>query len=352
MVEFFAGSMGSIVSDGLPIISVVIPMRNEENHISQCLQSIVSQDYPKELMEVLVVDGMSEDSSREIVADFARRYPHVKLLRNPDRVTTIGLNRGILESKGQVIARVDAHCTIDHDYISSCVKALKKSGAENVGGLMRPAGKTFMEEAISFAMSCPFGVGCGKFHYCEMEMFVDTVYLGAYKREVFEKIGLFDEEAHYSEDDELNYRLIKSGGKVFLTPTIRSKYQPRSSLRALWRQYYNYGCGKARTIKKHGKPASWRHLAPVTFMCSVAGSLMLVAVNPLFAWLSFGMLGSYLLLASLFSARISIIKGWRYFPVLPIVFATLHLSYGTGFLKGILGGHSLDGIRERTGPGK
>ena len=321
--------------DNLSTVTVIIPMRNEEKYIVRCLQSIVDQDYPRDLMEVLVVDGMSEDSSREIVAGLARRYPFVKLLNNNRQVTASGMNVGINESKGQIIIRVDAHCSIKLDYIHCCVNTLQQTAAENVGGLMRPVGTTFLEKAIALAMSCPFGVGGGKFHYCEKEMFVDTVYLGAYRREVFDKIGLYDEEAHYGEDDELNYRLIKSGGKIFLSPKIMSEYYPRSSLISLWRQYYNYGWGKVRTIKKHGSLVSWRHLVPAAFLCFLIGSLILFTVNPVFWLLSVGMLGSYVFLATLFSVRICVKQGWEYFPVLPIVFATLHFSYGIGFLKGI-----------------
>lgn len=330
------------------IVSVVIPVRNEEEHIARCLQSVVDQDYPKDLMEVFVVDGMSEDSSREIITDFARRYPHVKLLHNPDRAATFGLNMGIIEAKGQVIARVDGHCTIQRDYINSCVKALRETGAQNVGGLMRPVGTTFLEKAIAFAMSHPFGVGGGKFHYSQKEMFADTVYLGTYKREVFDKIGLFDEKAHYSEDDELNYRLIKSGGKIFLDPRIKSQYHPRSSLSALWRQYHNYGRGKVRTIKKHGRPASWRHVIPASFVVSVIGSFILYAIHPLFWWLIAVVCGSYIVASTLVSARISYREGWKYLPILPIVFATLHFGYGIGFLRGIIGfvSHRAHGVTE------
>ena len=320
----------------LPTVSVIIPMRNEEQYIAQCLQSVVDQEYAKGLMEVLVVDGMSRDSSREIVNKFVSRHSFIKRLDNPKMTTASALNIGIGESKGQIIIRVDAHCSIQEDYINCCVKALQQTGAENVGGLMRPTGRTFVEKAIAVAMCSPFGVGSGRFHYCEKEMFVDTVYLGAYRREAFEKIGLYDEKAHYGEDDELNYRLIKSGGKIFLTPRIRSKYYPRSSLSDLWKQYFNYGRGKVRTTKKHGRPASWRHLVPPVFVISVIGSLLLFAVNPAFGWLIAGICGSYLISVILVSARICFREGWQYFPVLPIVFATIHLSYGTGFLMGIL----------------
>ncbi len=331
----------------LPTVSVIIPMKNEEQHIAQCLESVVRQDYPKGLMEVLVIDGMSQDSSRKIVTRFAEEYSFIALLHNSKQATTSALNMGINQSKGQIIIRVDAHCSIQGDYISCCVNALQKTGAQNVGGLMRPVGTTFLERAIAFAMCSPFGMGSGKFHYCKKEMYVDTVYLGAYQREAVQKTGLYDEKAHYGEDDELNYRLIKSGGKIFLTPRIRSRYYPRSSLLALWKQYYKYGRGKVRTIKKHGRPASWRHLVPAIFVSSIIVSLLLFPVNPAFGWLIAGICGSYLVSSILVSARICFREGWKYFPVLPIVFATIHLSYGMGFLNGTIRTYFVDGIAKR-----
>ena len=321
-------------TDNRPTVSVVIPMRNEEEHITWCLESVVDQDYPKDLMEVLVVDGMSEDSSREIVADFVRRYSFVKLLHNPKQVKAAALNKGIAESSGQLILPVDAHCFIERDYISQCVNALQQTDAANVGGVVFPIGATFVQQTIGLGMSSFFGIGSGRFHDRENGLFVDTVSFGAYRREVFEKIGLYDEEAGYGEDDELNYRLTKSGGKILLSPKIKSHYYPRSSLSVLWKQYYNFGRGKVRTIKKHGRPASFRHLIPPIFVLSVIGSLMLYAIRPMFWWLTIAICGSYLVLTILVSAKISFTQGWKYFPILPVVFATLHLSYGIGFLMG------------------
>jgi len=339
-----------IAKNNLPTVSVIIPMRNEEEYIAQCLQSVMDQEYPKDLMEVLVVDGMSDDSSNEIVAGFTSKYSFVRLLHNPKQVTASALNRGIMESKGQIIIRIDAHCSIEADYISSSVNALERTGADNVGGFVIPIGTTFVQRAIGLAMSSPFGIGSSRFRYSEKEDFVDTVSFGAYQRQVFEKIGLYDEEANYGEDDELNYRLIKSGGKILISPRVKSQYHPRSSLSGLWRQYYNFGYGKVRTIRKHGRPASWRHLVPPVFVISIVGSLVVFALDPVLGWLVAVIIGSYLVSAILVSARISSRQRWKYFPILPVVFATLHFSYGIGFLKGTIANFLPDSIwhRKRT----
>lgn len=324
-------------------------MRDEEAYIRACLRSVLDQDYPKELTEVLIIDGMSRDASRSIAEDFINKHSYVKLLDNPHQTTTHALNKGVRLSAGDVIVRVDAHSCIEPDYLRSVVEALKRTEADNVGGLMRPVGRSLMEKAIALAMCSPFGVGGGKFHYCEKEIFVDTVYLGAYRREVFEKIGLYDQEAHYSEDDELNYRLIKSGGKILLSPTIRSRYFPRSSLSALWKQYYNYGRGKARTVKTHGRLPAWRHVVPSIWVLSIFGCLALYFASPSFGWLCIVILGSYLISAVFVTARISLRKGWKYLPLLPTIFATLHVGYGIGFLRGIVGSYLCNRVEKRKG---
>lgn len=317
------------------IVSVIIPMRNEKQHIRPCLQSVVDQDYPKHLMEVLVVDGMSEDLSGEVVEEFARANPFIRLLRNPKRSTAAALNKGIAVSKGQVIIRMDAHCLFSRDYVRRCIEVLEETGAENVGGFVIPLGTNSMQKTIALCMSSSFGIGTGRFHYRKKGMFVDTVSFGAYRRQIFDQIGFYDENAFYGEDDELNYRIIKSGGKIFLSPKIQSKYYPRASLPALWRQYYNYGRGKVRTIKKHGAPASWRHLVPAAFVMSIITSLILSAMHSSFWWATVGICGIYLLSATIVSAITSLREGWIYFPALPVVFATLHISYGIGFLSGV-----------------
>jgi len=326
----------SVGADNGPTVSVIIPVRNEEQHIARCLESVVQQDYPKDLMEVLVVDGMSGDSSREIVSTFSNRYPFIRLLRNPKQVTAAALNKGISQSKGQLILRVDAHCFIEPDYIRLCLRTLEETGADNVGGVVIPIGTSLMQEAIGFALSSFFGIGSGRFYHCDAGMFIDTVSFGAYRREVFERIGLYDEDALFGEDDDLNYRLTRSGGRIYLSPKIRSRYYPRSSLSTLWKQYYNFGRGKVHTMRKHGRPLALRHLIPPVFVMSVVGSLALYPIRPLFGCFFAGICGSYVILAILSSAKISRREGLKYLPVMLVVFPTMHLSYGLGFLMGIL----------------
>jgi glycosyltransferase involved in cell wall biosynthesis len=309
-------------------------MRNEARYIEGCLRSILAQDYPPEQIEILVVDGMSNDGTRQIATEFAQRDSRIRLLDNLQRIVPTAMNKGISTAQGEIVIRVDGHTVIAQDYVRRCVEVLATTGADNVGGAMRAASDTWIGKTIVLATSSPFGVGGARFHYAEKPGWVDTVYMGAYRREVFDRIGLFDEELVRNQDDELNFRLIQSGGKIWLDPKIRSTYFSRSTLRGLWKQYFEYGFWKVRVIQKHRRPASWRHLVPGAFVLSLASSLVLswIVWSPLFL---FAILLPYSLVSLSVSIWIAAREGWRYAPILPLAFATMHLAYGFGFLAGI-----------------
>lgn len=312
-------------------VSVVVPMRNEEAHIGQCLAALVGQDYPSDLIEIFVVDGQSSDRSREIVRDMADEHPWIKLLDNPSRKTPAGFNVGIRAAQGDVVAIVSAHCELDPDYIRQCIRYLKETGAENVGGLMHPVSDTFWGDVIGAASSSPFGIGNSPFHYSNKEQFVDTVYMGAYRREVFDCTGLFDESLIRNQDYELNYRLRAAGGRIFCTPAIKSRYHGRSDLRALWRQYFDYGFWKARVIRLHPASTKWRHLVAPAFLLALAGGIAMSLAYPP-AWpIPASIAGLYALAALVASMLVARSKGWRLFWALPITYAVVHLSWGLGF---------------------
>lgn len=320
-----------------PLVSIIIPMRNEEKYIESCLKSILDNDYPKDRLEILVIDGMSEDNSKNIVQRFIKEHPNINiaLFDNPKKIVPVAMNIGIRNAKGDIVIRMDAHAEYNRDYISKCVEYLKKTGADNVGGPMRAKGSTYFQQVVALATSSVFGVGNSRFHFENCEGYVDTVYLGAYRKEVFDKVGLFDEELVRNQDDEFNYRLIKNGGKIYLTPEIKSYYYPRSSLSKLWKQYFEYGYWKVRVIQKHRLPSSWRHLVPATFVLSLIGSGIGAIWSPWGLYTLGVIAGSYLTTSLMFSLIISVKKGWRYLPLLPVVFGTLHFGYGLGFLKGL-----------------
>lgn len=311
-------------------------MFNEGAYISKCLDSLIDQDYPAGRFKVLVVDGMSDDDSRDIVLELARKHDVINLLDNPRRITAAALNIGIRNAKGEVIVILSAHSLVASDFISQNVACLSKTEAACVGGPIHSISQSFLGQTISLAMSSPFGVGNALFRYSHKEQYVDTVAFGAYRRQVFDEIGLFDEELVYNEDDEFNYRLRKHGGKIFLTPAIESFYHTRTSLRRLWKQYFRYGLGKTRVIRRHPESAMIRHFIPFTFVSALLVSGLLGTFSSIFLWLFSFVLAIYLVVSFLFSLWISAKSGWKHLLVLPIAFACLHFSYGLGFLAGLL----------------
>lgn len=324
------------MAERLPYVSIIIPARNEQTQVARCLDALVAQDYPLDRIEILFVDGCSADGTREIVANYGRRCPQIRLLDNPRRIVPAALNIGLRQAKGAVIIRVDGHCVVARDYVTQCVKRLLETGADNVGGPMRAIGQGYVAVAIALATSSPFGVGNARFHYSRCEEYVDTVYLGAYRREVFDRIGLFDEELVRNQDDELNYRLRAAGGKILLSPTIRSYYFGRTRLRDLFHQYFQYGYWKIRVAQKHPRALRPRHLAPAAFVLLIAG-LGLAGIASRRARIAGVAVGAaYAMAAVGFAARATSDHRRRHLPAVVAAFACLHLGYGAGFLAGLV----------------
>jgi GT2 family glycosyltransferase len=295
----------------------------------------VQQDYPADRLKILVVDGISEDNTREIVSEFCGLDPRIQLVDNPRRIVSTALNIGLRHARGEVIVRVDGHCLLEPDYVRQCVRYLAQTGADNVGGLMRARGESYVGEAIAIAMSSPFGVGDSRFHYSEREQYVDTVYLGAFPRRVFDQVGLFDEELIRNQDYELNYRIRAAGGKIFLTPAIKSWYITRGSLPQLCKQYFQYGSWKVAVLRKHPHSIRVRQAVPPAFVLTLLVSGLLGLFSRLSAYLFLSVLSTYFVSALLFSLCSARQKGWKYLPMLPLIFASLHFSWGSGFLWGV-----------------
>jgi len=322
-------------NDVQPFVTIIMPVLNEAAYIKDSLTAILAQDYPSEYLEILVVDGGSSDTTREIVQGMLRSHLHVCLHDNPRRIQAAALNIGILAAQGDIIIRVDGHTIIAADYISKCVEYLVKGKADNVGGLMHPRGSNYVGQGIALATTSPFGVGGSKFHYSKCEQYVDTVYLGAFWRKTFDQIGLYDESLAINEDYELNYRLRKAGGKILLSPDIKSVYTPRASLLSLWYQYLRYGRWKVRTLQKHPDSLRWRQAASPLFISTFFGSLLLSFLWFPIIWLFIFVLVSYLL-ANLVASTIAAKRGgWRYLFILPVVFACIHFAWGLGFWYGL-----------------
>ena len=335
-------------TNSLPLITVIVPCRNEERWIGRCLQSIFDNDYPHDRLEVLVVDGLSSDGTRAIVAAFAANCPRLRLLSNERKITPAALNLGIAAAGGSIVIRMDAHVEYPPDYISALVRLLQESGADNVGGVCRtlPAGESVVARAIALGMSHPLGVGNSHFRIgASGDRWVDTVPFGCYRREVFDRIGLFDEELVRNQDDELNLRLIRHGGRIRLSPRIVCTYFARDSLAKLWRMYYQYGYFKPLVVRKVGGVMTLRQLAPPLFVLGLAttalASLLSLAVLP-FPWTilaptAFALIAAaYLLAIAACAVRAIPAYGWAVAAALCGVFPTLHVSYGIGYLRGVV----------------
>jgi glycosyltransferase involved in cell wall biosynthesis len=332
-------------------ITVIMPCREEEKHIGRALTSILANDYPRDRLEVLVVDGMSEDGTRQVVAALAEEHPVIKLVDNPKKITPAALNLGIARARGEIIIRVDAHSTYPPDYLSSLVAWQEQSGADNVGGVWRivPGSTTAMARAIALGLCHPFGVGNARYRIgTAAPRWVDTVPFGCYPREVFRRNGLFDEDHVRTEDDEFNLRLRKNGGRSLLVPDIVIDYHARARLRQVWSMYYYYGYFKPLVARKLGMVLSLRHLMPPLLVLSLGAALLGGWWFPSLRVPGAVVLGTYLL-ADLTGA---IIAGWRQGPAvaagLTLVFPTLHCSYGLGFLKGLVDFYCLGrkGVRQ------
>jgi GT2 family glycosyltransferase len=319
-----------------PFVTVIIPMYNESAHIGRCLDSLIESDYPASCFEVLVVDGRSDDGCQDIVQALARQHSFIRLLDNPRLVTAAAMNVGIGQAKGEVIIILGGHSSVASDFISQNVAYLAKTGADCVGGPIHSIAESYLGQAISLSISSPFGVGNALFRYSDKEQYVDTVAFGAYRKQVFEEIGLFDEALVYNEDDEFNYRLRKYGGKIYLTPEIKSFYYARTSLKKLWTQYFRYGFGKIKVIRKHPTTVSLRHFVPLAFVLTLFLSGLLGILWPALLWVFLSVVISYVAVSFLCALGISAKYGWQYLVVLPAIFACLHFSYGLGFLAGLL----------------
>lgn len=317
-------------------VTVIMPIRNEGGFIRESLQAVVEQAYPPELMDILVVDGMSTDDTRDIVQDFIRLHPNIRLLDNPGKIVPIGMNIALSQAKGDVIVRVDGHCIIKPDYVRRSVEFLTRSDADGVGGPMETIGETPVSQAIALAMSSPFGVGGSAFRTIkDRAMYVDTVAFPAYKRETIQVAGPYDEELVRNQDDEYNYRLRELGGKILMTPEIRSQYYSRGSFKSLWRQYFQYGFYKVRVMQKHPRQMSLRQFIPPAFIASLAVLILLSLLLPAARVLLAIEMGLYVI-ANLAASFLTAKKdGWRYLAYLPVTYAILHVSYGAGFLKGM-----------------
>ena len=316
-------------------ISIIVPCRNEEKHIAQCLNSLIDCDYDKNLMNIYVVDGMSDDNTREIISKYEKKYPFIKLIDNVKQTTPYAFNIGIRNSSDDYIMIMGARHIVSKNYISYSIDKLKNNNdIACIGGIVINSFENKLSEIIASAMNSSFGVGLGNFRTNnDSEMFVDTVGTPVYNREIFSQLGLFDENLTRNQDDEFNFRVIKAGKKILSSNKINVKYFVRASYKKLFKQYYQYGYWKVFVNRKHKTVTTLRQLVPGVFVLYLGFLLLSIIVLPQFICIASIPLLLYLLLSVYFSYRLS--DGFRDIIYYMITFFILHSGYGLGYLDGI-----------------
>ena len=318
------------------MISIIVPIRNEKKFISSCLDSIIKQSV-NEPAEILISDGMSTDGTREIIKKYQKNNSSIHIVDNPEKIVSTGFNRALSIARGKVIIRVDGHAIVKSNYIDQCLKVLKKTNADCVGGPILNSSDGIIGKSINIAQKLKFGVGGVAFRgKIKKGQFVDTLAFGAYKRDVFKRLGGYDQELKKNQDDEFNYRLIQEKGKIWLDPSIQSIYFPRKSIFKLLSQYFLYGLYKVRVMQKRRGLAALRHIIPLLFVLSLFGSIFyFIKYNIIVPFLIISLPYISISILSSFNQLIKNLKNWRSTLILPLVFFTMHFAYGFGYLLGL-----------------
>jgi GT2 family glycosyltransferase len=325
--------------DDLPLVSIIVPVRNEEGYIGRCLQALAAQDYPRERMELFVLDGGSRDATESETRLTAEATGlTVFYAPNPNHTAATGFNLGLTLAHGDIIIKVDGHTRVAPDFISASVKALQESGADAAGGPIETRGHGDAGRAIALAMSSRFGVGDTAFRDEDAgEQWADSVPYGAYRREVFERIGGLAEDIDRGEDDEFNYRLRQAGGRILLSPSIRSTYYCRSGYQELARQYWGYGLAKAKVLRRHPGRLRWRHLVPSALVATLAGGALAGVIDRRFGWPAALAGGAYAVASWL--AALKVTGGdKKQASRVATAYACMHLPAGAGMLVGLVQG--------------
>jgi len=317
--------------------SVVVPIRNEEKYIATCLKSLLQQSLPCDAYEIIVVDGRSSDRSKEIVEEIRRDFPNVYYLDNPAAIAPVAMNIGIRNARGLVIIRADGHNFYPHTYIENCIKYLDQTGADNVGGpwLTVPADNSFGARLVAAILSNPFGVGGSRFRTSQADGFVETVPFGAFRRELFDRIGFYNEKLVRNQDNELNARILAAGGKIYQTSALQTEYHPVASFTALLTQIFKTSQWHVFSIRENKNSMGFRHLAPAGFvlvLCALIGASWFGRI-PQIALVSF--LAVYLLTGLYVAVGRRREWGWPIVAIMPVATLCFHIAYGLGTLVGL-----------------
>lgn len=321
-----------------PFVSIIIPCRNEEKFIGKCLSSVIKQDYPIERIEILVIDGMSEDRTRETVKESIQKYPFIKLLDNPRKIVPTAMNIGIKAARGEWIVRLDAHSEYPKDYVSNCIDTAKRTNADNVGGVFvtQQNGNSFGARCVQAITTHRFGVGNAEYRLESQESLADTVAYGCFKAELFENIGLYDERLIRNQDYELNQRIIKTGGKIWLNPKIKVFYYNQSTLKGLFYQAFFTAQWLSWMWYLAFHSFKIRHAVPFFFTFGLLICITIIPFHCFGLYFLYGICFPYFLLNVIASFQQSRRFGWCLSAVLPFLYLFYHICYGIGTLWGFI----------------
>jgi len=319
------------------IVSIIIPIRNEEKYIIECVKSLTKQDYSKDKYEIIFVDGCSNDNTLIILKEYIYKngVNNIKILKNEHRTVPYAMNAGIKIAAGKYIIRMDAHSEYAINYISKCVFYLETVDAENVGGIAKTVGKSYVGKAIALMLSSKFGVGNSKFRTSNFSGYVDTVPFGAFRKELFERIGYYNEKLTRNQDNEFNYRIRKNGGKIYLTSDIQFKYYCRDTVFEIVKMAFLNGKWNVITENLCPGTMSYRHFAPMLFALSVMICFLFFILDYKIVYLLYLEFLCYFFLDLFFSVKETLKLNLRYFPLLVFLFPLFHLSYGMGSIYGL-----------------
>lgn len=326
------------------IVSVVVPVFNEEKYIENFISSLLEQDYPQKLMEWIFVDGNSTDRTKDIIEKFQTDYPHlIKLYINSHKTVPYAMNIGINASKGKYIVRLDAHSQYAKDYISKCILYLNITDADNVGGVVETKSKGYVGKAIALMLSSKFGVGNSLFRVDGKSGYVDTVPFGAFKRETFDKYGMYDVRLTRNQDYEMNYRIRKNGGKIYMSEEIRLTYFCRETIDGITKMAFQNGKWNIITMKLCPGSMSIRHFVPLVYVLSLIILSILSLLVPYLGWFLLAELALYSMLSLYSSLKVS--TEMKYIPMLLFLFPLFHISYGIGSISGLLSNYDKQKIK-------
>ncbi len=318
-------------------VSVLIPCRNEVHHIENCIRNVYDFEPPEGGFEVIVIDGMSDDGTREVLSSLREEYATLRVIDNPLRTVPHAMNLGILQARGEYIIRTDVRCVHPRTYLKDLIRLSEETGADNVGGVLVPVGETYTQKSIAAAYGSPVAMGGALRDRGDFVGETDAVYGGCFRRERLLEVGMYDETMVRNQDDELSFRLRKSGGRVLQSGKIKVKYFPRRHFRQLFKQFLQYGYWKVAVLRKHPAQSSWRHYAPAVLVSGFSGMFLAALINGRFLPLLLTCSGGYLLALSAESVRLSRKKGeLSLWPGVVTAIAAIHSGFGLGFIAGVV----------------